>query len=74
MTATDLLMEGFALLAFLFGFVGMLYLAAWQWWIDAENRCPCCLRLPGMPETRGNAHDVSLDPLEIESICFRGMA
>jgi hypothetical protein len=50
----------------------MLYLAVWQWWIDVENRCPYCLRLPGMPETRGNAHDVLLDPLEIESICFRG--
>jgi len=64
--------QGFALLAFLFGFVGMLYLAVWQWWIDVENRCPYCLRLPGMPETRGNPHHVLLDPLEIESICFRG--
>jgi hypothetical protein len=63
---------GFALLAFLFGFVGMLYLALWQWWIDVENRCPYFLRLPGMSETRGNAHDVLVDPLEIESICIRG--
>jgi hypothetical protein len=46
--------QGFALLAFLFGFVGMLYLAVWQWWIDVENRCPYCLRLPGMSETRGS--------------------
>jgi len=29
--------QGFALLAFLFGFVGMLYLAVWQWWIDVET-------------------------------------
>lgn len=66
--------QGFALLAFLFGFVGMLYLAVWQWWIDVENRCPYCLRLPGMSETRGSPDHVLLDPLEIESICFVGMA
>jgi len=64
--------QGLALLTFLFGFVGMLYLALWQWWIDVENRCPYFLRLPGMSETRGNAHDVLVDPLEIESICIRG--
>jgi hypothetical protein len=64
--------QGFALLAFLFGFVGMLYLAVWQWWIDVENRCPYCLRLPGMSETRGSPDHVLRDPLEIESICFRG--
>jgi hypothetical protein len=65
-------LQGFALLAFLFGFVGMLYLAISRWWIDVEKRCPYCLRLPGLPESRGNVHDVLLDPLEIESICFRG--
>jgi hypothetical protein len=65
-------LQGFALLGFLFGFVGLLYVGLWWWWADVENRCPYCLRLPGMPEIRGNAHDVLVDPLEIESICFRG--
>jgi hypothetical protein len=64
--------QGFALLAFLFGYVGTLYAAARLWWIDVEKRCPYCLRRPGMPETRGNPQDVLLAPLEIESICFRG--
>jgi hypothetical protein len=65
-------LQGFALLGFLFVFVALVYLSLWRWWADVENRCPYCLRLPGMPETRGNAHDVLVDPLEIESICFRG--
>jgi hypothetical protein len=65
-------LQGLALLAFVFGFIGMLYVAMRRWWADVENRCPYCLRLPGMPEARGKAHDVLLDPLEIESICFRG--
>ncbi|HKE29086.1 MAG TPA: hypothetical protein VKB88_42340 [Bryobacteraceae bacterium] len=65
-------LQGFALLGFLFAFVALLYVGLWRWWADVENRCPYCLRLPGMPEIRGNAHDVLLDPLEIESICFRG--
>jgi hypothetical protein len=65
--------QGFALLAFLFGFVGMLYLALWQWWIDVENRCPYCLRLPGMSETRGNAHVVLVDHWRSSRSVFPGM-
>src|SRR5215469_5294649 len=65
-------LQGFTLLGFPFAFVALLYVGLRRWWTDVENRCPYCLRLPGMPETRGNAHDVLVDPLEIESICFRG--
>jgi len=64
--------QGLALLAFIFGLSGMLYAGMRWWWVDVENRCPYCLRLPGLPEARGKAHDVLVDPLEIESICFRG--
>jgi hypothetical protein len=65
-------LQGLSLLGFLFGFIAMLYVAMSRWWIDAESRCPDCLRLPGMPESRGKPHDVLLEPREIESICFRG--
>ncbi len=65
-------LQGLALLVFVFGFIGVLYTAMRRWWVDVKNRRPYCLRLPGMPETTGNAHDVVLAPLEIESICFRG--
>lgn len=65
-------LQGFALIGFLIAFAALLSVGLWRWWADVENRCPYCLRLPGMPEIRGNAHDVLLNPLEIESICFRG--
>jgi hypothetical protein len=66
------ILQGFALLAFAFGFIGLLFVAVRWWWADVENRCPRCLRLPGMPETRGNRNDLLVDPLEVESICFHG--
>jgi hypothetical protein len=65
-------LQGFTLLGFLFAFVAALCAGLWGWWADVQNRCPYCLRLPGMPETRGNAPDVLVNPLETESICFRG--
>jgi hypothetical protein len=65
-------LQGFTLLGFLFAFLALLWAGLWGWWADVQNRCPYCLRLPGMPETRGYAHDVLVNPLETESICFRG--
>jgi hypothetical protein len=65
-------LQGFTLLGFPFAFVALLYVGLRRWRADMEIRCPYCLRLPGMPETRGNAHDVLVNPLETESICFRG--
>lgn len=65
-------LQGFTLLGFLFAFVALLCASLWGWRADMQNRCPYCLRLPGMPETRGNALDILVNPLEIESICFRG--
>jgi hypothetical protein len=64
--------QGSVLLTFFLSFVGMLYLAMLLWWIDVESRCPCCLRLPGMPEMHGHPYDVLVNPLAIESICFHG--
>ena len=65
-------LQGLALVAFVFGFLGVLYVLMRRWWVDVESRCPYCLRLPGMPEATGSAHNLLVDPLEIESICFRG--
>jgi hypothetical protein len=65
-------LQGFSLLGFLFGFIAMLYVAMSRWWVDVESRCPFCLRLPGMPESRGKPYDVLVEPREMESICFRG--
>ena len=65
-------LQGLALLAFLFSFLAALYAALRAWWNDVGTRCPYCLRLPGMTETRGNLHDVLVYPLESESVCFYG--
>ena len=64
--------QGIVLIAFVFGFTGTVYKAMRLWWVDVERRCPVCLRLPGMPEPRGKQHDILVEPLEVESICFHG--
>lgn len=65
-------LQGTALLLAGFALTSLLYRAARWWWVDVERRCPVCLRLPGMPEHRGRATDVLIDPFETESICFYG--
>jgi hypothetical protein len=64
--------QGLALIAFGFGFAGMLYMATHLWWADVERRCPVCLRVPGMQEERGKFHHVLIEPLEVETICLHG--
>jgi len=64
--------QGFTLLLFLVAYAWAAWWA-WQTWSrDMERRCPVCLRLPGMPEARGKALDVLIEPREVESICLQG--
>lgn len=66
------LIQGVALGLFQLGYWWSPY-GAWRlWWRDVARRCPVCLRLPGMPDVRGKASDVLLEPREVESICLHG--
>jgi len=64
--------QGFALLLFLMAYAWAAWWALRVWWRDLERRCPVCLRLPGLPDVRGKAHSLLIEPLEVESICFYG--
>jgi hypothetical protein len=64
--------QGAAMVAFLFAYVGWAFAALRFWYRDLESRCPFCLRRLGMPEVRGNAHDVLISPLETETVCLHG--
>jgi len=64
--------QGMALLAFLFCYVAWAFHSLRFWFGDLQRRCPVCLRQLGMPEVRGNAHDVLLAPLETETVCLHG--
>ena len=65
-------LQGLALLSFMFAFTGILSIAMWRWRLDFQARCPCCMRLPGMPRSSGRVNDLIIDPLQTDSICFRG--
>ncbi len=64
--------QGGALGAFVLAYWWAAYFAMKFWWRDLERRCPSCIRLPGMPESRGKELQLIVDPLEVESICLHG--
>ena len=66
------LLQGLALIGFFFGQVYLAFYASCWWRHDLESRCPHCLRRLGLERTRGKAHDLLVDPAEVEAVCLYG--
>ena len=65
-------LQGLAILAFPFAYLGWAFLTLRLWRRDLLRRCPVCLRRLGLADWRGNGANLLVAPLERETICLHG--